>query len=51
MSHQDAPTNICWGDRNRSAMVRVPLGWTEGSGNMVVHVTQMSQEMLLFNIG
>jgi glutamine synthetase len=26
--HQEAPTNICWGDRNRSVLVRVPLGWT-----------------------
>jgi glutamine synthetase len=26
--HQEAPTNICWGDRNRSTLVRVPLGWT-----------------------
>lgn len=26
--HQEAPTNICWGARNRSALVRVPLGWT-----------------------
>ncbi len=25
--HQEAPTNVCWGDRNRSALVRVPLGW------------------------
>lgn len=25
--HQEAPTNICWGDKNRSVMVRVPLGW------------------------
>ncbi len=25
--HQEAPTNICWGDSNRSALVRVPLGW------------------------
>ena len=31
--NQEAPTNICWGDRNRSALVRVPLGWT-GKGNM-----------------
>jgi glutamine synthetase len=23
----EAPTNICWGDRNRSVLVRVPLGW------------------------
>jgi glutamine synthetase len=32
--HQEAPTNICWGDRNRSVLVRVPLGWT-GNVNMV----------------
>lgn len=25
--HQEAPTNICWGDTNRSALIRVPLGW------------------------
>lgn len=25
---QEAPTYICWGFRNRSALVRVPLGWT-----------------------
>ena len=29
--HQEAPTNICWGDRNRSVLVRVPLGWTSGA--------------------
>ena len=26
--HQEPPTSICWGDRNRSVLVRVPLGWT-----------------------
>lgn len=31
--HQEAPTSVCWGDRNRSVLVRVPLGWT-GEGNM-----------------
>lgn len=31
--HQEAPTNICWGDRNRSVLVRVPLGW-RGSKNL-----------------
>jgi len=31
--HQEAPTNICWGDRNRSVLVRVPLGWLN-VGNM-----------------
>ncbi len=35
--HQEAPTNICWGDRNRSAMVRVPLGWSRSAGNMMAH--------------
>jgi len=32
--HQEAPTSICWGDRNRSVLVRVPLGWL-GVDNMV----------------
>ena len=26
--HQEAPTNVCWGYRNRSVLVRVPLGWS-----------------------
>lgn len=34
--HQEAPTNICWGDRNRSVLVRVPLGWA-GENNMIFH--------------
>jgi len=29
--HQEAPTNVCWGDCNRSALVRVPLGWSSGT--------------------
>jgi thioredoxin reductase (NADPH) len=32
--HQEAPTNICWGDRNRSVLERVPLGWI-GSNKMI----------------
>ena len=28
--NQEAPTNVCWGDCNRSALVRVPLGWSSG---------------------
>ena len=24
---QEAPTHICWSDMNRSALIRVPLGW------------------------
>ena len=30
--HQEAPTTICWGDRNRSVVVRVPLGWIGADG-------------------
>jgi glutamine synthetase len=33
--HQEAPTSICWGDRNRSALIRVPLGW-RGGAKMIV---------------
>jgi glutamine synthetase len=25
--NQEAPTQICWSDSNRSVMIRVPLGW------------------------
>ena len=32
--HQEAPTYVCWGDRNRCGLVRVPLGWT-GAVNMI----------------
>jgi glutamine synthetase len=31
---QEAPTRICWGDRNRSVLVRVPLGWL-GNNTMI----------------
>ena len=27
--HQEAPTSLCWSFSNRSALVRVPLGWTQ----------------------
>jgi glutamine synthetase len=32
--HQEAPTSVCWGDRNRSVLVRVPLGW-RGKKDMI----------------
>ena len=32
--HQEAPTNVCWGERNRSALIRVPLGWV-GAKDMI----------------
>ena len=34
--HQEAPTNVCWGDRNRSVLVRVPLGWAAKSDMCVL---------------
>jgi glutamine synthetase len=27
--NQEAPTRVCWSDLNRSAMIRVPLGWNK----------------------
>lgn len=30
--HQEAPTSVCWGDCNRSVLVRVPLGWNFKTG-------------------
>jgi len=29
--NQEAPTRICWSDSNRSALIRVPLGWSRES--------------------
>ncbi len=47
--HQEAPTNICWGDRNRSVLVRVPLGWSTPS-NMAHSVNpQESGEVIDFS--
>ena len=41
--HQEAPTNICWGDRNRSVLVRVPLGWTSGANEMITQVNPLEK--------
>lgn len=30
--NQEAPINVCWAYRNRSALVRIPLGWTNAAG-------------------
>lgn len=40
--HQEAPTNVCWGDRNRSVLVRVPLGWTS-SEDMSAKINPLEQ--------
>lgn len=41
--HQEAPTNICWGDRNRSVLVRVPLGWT-GQKDMIKNANPLEED-------
>ncbi len=41
--HQEAPTNICWGDRNRSVLVRVPLGWNM-SHSMIHHANPIEPD-------
>lgn len=42
--HQEAPTNICWGDRNRSVLVRVPLGWA-GENNMIFNANPLETKV------
>lgn len=43
--NQEAPTRICWSDLNRSAMVRVPLGWSK-TLNMTKIVNPQQKEDL-----
>jgi glutamine synthetase len=43
--HQEAPTSICWGDRNRSVLVRVPLGW-KAKTNMAATVNPLEPQEL-----
>lgn len=40
--HQEAPTSICWGDRNRSVLVRVPLGWN-GERDMCSQINPLEE--------
>ena len=44
--HQEAPTSICWGDRNRSVLVRVPLGWN-GKNDMCSQVNPLEKESVV----
>ncbi|MDE6296841.1 MAG: glutamine synthetase family protein [Muribaculaceae bacterium] len=41
--HQEAPTSICWGDRNRSVLIRVPLGWT-GKNDMCSQINTLESD-------
>lgn len=45
--HQEAPTNICWGDRNRSVLVRVPLGGL-GTDSMIQDANPNGQPLKLY---
>jgi glutamine synthetase len=40
---QEAPTSICWGDRNRSVLARVPLGWIGVGDRMVREANPLEQ--------
>jgi glutamine synthetase len=44
--HQEAPTNVCWGERNRSALIRVPLGWV-GAGDMVAIANPLEEKHIM----
>jgi glutamine synthetase len=42
--HQEAPTCVCWGDRNRSVLIRVPLGWLGDAKNMVLSANPLEKD-------
>ncbi|OYT15062.1 MAG: hypothetical protein B7C24_15000 [Bacteroidetes bacterium 4572_77] len=41
--HQEAPTMVCWSYSNRSALIRVPLGW-RGIDNLASVVNPQQKE-------
>ncbi len=43
--HQEAPTTICWGFRNRAVLVRVPLLWDHAE-NMIVKVNEKEPDKM-----
>jgi glutamine synthetase len=43
--NQEAPTEVFWGDQNRAALVRIPLGWV-GANDMVKHANPLETEEL-----
>jgi glutamine synthetase len=48
--NQEAPTRICWSDMNRSAMIRVPLGWSNVN-NLAKMLNPQQQEDLMQESG
>jgi glutamine synthetase len=41
--HQEAPTMVCWSYSNRSALIRVPLGW-RGVDNLAMAVNPQQKD-------
>ena len=41
--HQEAPTSLCWSFSNRSALVRVPLGWINNGKDMAADCNPMEK--------
>ncbi|MCK5741217.1 MAG: glutamine synthetase, partial [Chlorobi bacterium] len=46
--HQEAPTKVCWSAMNRSALIRVPLGWN-GLDNIAMAVNPQQKDKLDFD--
>ena len=42
--HQEAPTSLCWSYSNRSALVRVPLGWINNGKDMVANCNPLEKK-------
>ncbi len=48
--NQEAPTRVCWSDMNRSAMIRVPLGWSSAE-NLAIILNPQQQTPYKVNDG
>lgn len=44
---QEAPTKVCWSECNRTAMIRVPLGWSN-LNNLAMKINPQQKEKLNF---
>ena len=42
--HQEAPTSLCWSYSNRSALVRVPLGWINNGKDMSANANPLEKK-------
>ncbi|MBR6226711.1 MAG: glutamine synthetase [Bacteroidales bacterium] len=42
--HQEAPTSLCWSYSNRSALVRVPLGWINNGKDMAASANPLEKK-------